>query len=152
MSEERKTNITKDLIHNVQLWQSVGYLLITLGLELLPSHKWTLGRIKEWWKPTKNLHCDNPSSYLEPLLRSSTETVAVDFDEDIDVKMERNRVLSGSVDNAIIHLRNLRKVICNVFCPQVNLWNCFTASIYHYLIVNFTHFRFILEETIMILK
>ncbi|XP_044505775.1 ABC transporter A family member 1 isoform X2 [Mangifera indica] len=90
--------------------ESVGYLLITLGLELLPSHKWTLGRIKEWWKPTKNLHCDNPSSYLEPLLRSSTETVAVDFDEDIDVKMERNRVLSGSVDNAIIHLRNLRKV------------------------------------------
>ncbi|KAJ0099984.1 hypothetical protein Patl1_20485 [Pistacia atlantica] len=93
-----------------EVLESVCYFLLTLGLEVLPSHKWTLGRIKEWWKHTRNLQCDNPSSYLEPLLKSPAETVAVDFDEDIDVKTERNRVLSGSVDNAIIYLRNLRKI------------------------------------------
>lgn len=50
------------------------------------------------------------SSYLEPLLKPSAETVALDLDEDRDVKTERHRVLSGSIDNAIIYLRNLQKV------------------------------------------
>ncbi|KAJ6363443.1 hypothetical protein OIU78_003587 [Salix suchowensis] len=35
---------------------------------------------------------------------------ALNFDEDIDVQTERNRVLAGSIDNAIIYLRKLRKV------------------------------------------
>lgn len=51
-----------------------------------------------------------PSSYLEPLLKPSSKTVALDLDEDIDVKIERHRVLSGSIHNAIIYLRNLQKV------------------------------------------
>ncbi|KAH9648601.1 ABC transporter A family member 1 [Citrus sinensis] len=90
--------------------ESICYFLLTLGLELLPSHKWTLMTIKEWWKGTRHRLCNTPSSYLEPLLQSSSESDTLDLNEDIDVQVERNRVLSGSVDNAIIYLRNLRKV------------------------------------------
>ncbi|KAK2651860.1 hypothetical protein Ddye_011716 [Dipteronia dyeriana] len=89
--------------------ESICYFLLTLGLEVLPSHKWTLVTIKEWWKSCRNLQHETPS-FLQPLLKSSSGTVALDLDEDVDVQMERNRVLSGSVDNAIIYLRNLRKV------------------------------------------
>ncbi|KAH9679354.1 ABC transporter A family member 1 [Citrus sinensis] len=90
--------------------ESICYFLLTLGLELLPSHKWTLMTIKEWWKGTRHRLCNTPSSYLEPLLQSSSESDTLDLNEDVDVQVERNRVLSGSVDNAIIYLRNLRKV------------------------------------------
>ncbi|KAL5812256.1 hypothetical protein ACOSQ3_027206 [Xanthoceras sorbifolium] len=90
--------------------ESICYFLLTLGLEVLPYHKWTLVTFKEWWKSCRSLQCDTPPSYLQPLLKSSSETVALDLDEDVDVRMERNRVVSGSVDNAIIYLRNLRKV------------------------------------------
>lgn len=62
--------------------------------------------IKKWWGKI-NIFPNN-ISYLEPLLEPSPETFVTD--EDVDVKTERNRVLSGSVDNAIIYLRNLRKV------------------------------------------
>ncbi|KAJ4706360.1 ABC transporter A family member 1-like [Melia azedarach] len=89
--------------------EGICYFLVTLGLELLPSHKWTLMTIKERWKSLRKLWCNSSSSYLEPLLKSSSETAAL-LDEDVDVQMERNRVLSGSMDNAIIYLRNLRKV------------------------------------------
>nr|XP_023902088.1 ABC transporter A family member 1 isoform X2 [Quercus suber] len=89
--------------------ESIGFFLLTLGLELLPSHKLTPVTIKEWWRSIKILQ-RGTSSYLEPLLKPSSETVALDPDEDIDVKTERNRVLSGSIDNAIIYLRNLQKV------------------------------------------
>ncbi|KAF4357258.1 hypothetical protein G4B88_012625, partial [Cannabis sativa] len=78
--------------------ESICYFLLTLGLELLPSYK-------EWWS-IKSFRRDG-SPHLEPLLGSSAEKVALDFDEDSDVAMERNRVLSGSVENAIIYLRNL---------------------------------------------
>lgn len=54
-------------------------------------------------------------SSLEPLLKSSSGDVALEFDEDIDVLTERNRVLSGSTDSAIIYLRNLRKVFQGFF-------------------------------------
>uniref|UniRef100_A0A803P6X4 ABC transporter domain-containing protein n=1 Tax=Cannabis sativa TaxID=3483 RepID=A0A803P6X4_CANSA len=81
--------------------ESICYFLLTLGLELLPSYK-------EWWS-IKSFRRDG-SPHLEPLLGSSAEKVALDFDEDSDVAMERNRVLSGSIENAIIYLRNLRKV------------------------------------------
>ncbi|KAF4348847.1 hypothetical protein G4B88_005164 [Cannabis sativa] len=76
--------------------ESICYFLFTLGLELLPSYK-------EWWS-IKSFRRDG-SPHLEPLLGSSAEKVALDFDEDSDVAMERNRVLSGSVENAIIYLR-----------------------------------------------
>lgn len=88
--------------------ESIIYFLLTLGLELWPSHKLNPLRIKEWWS-MKGLQ-PGTSSYLEPLLKPSAETVALDLDEDRDVKTERHRVLSGSIDNAIIYLRNLQKV------------------------------------------
>lgn len=75
---------------------------------MFPSLNLTSFMIKKWWGKINIFQHNNP--YLEPLLESSSETVAMDFDEDVDVKTERNRVLSGSLDNSIIYLRNLRKV------------------------------------------
>ncbi|KAL6272895.1 hypothetical protein ACE6H2_023587 [Prunus campanulata] len=89
--------------------ESICYFLLTLGLEHLPYNKLTLATLKEWWKSTKTTR-QGSSSYLEPLLKSSSEVITHDLDEDIDVKTERTRVLSGSIDNAIIYLRNLWKV------------------------------------------
>ncbi|KAF4395193.1 hypothetical protein F8388_001580 [Cannabis sativa] len=66
--------------------ESICYFLLTLGLELLPSYK-------EWWS-IKSFRRDG-SPHLEPLLGSSAEKVALDFDEDSDVAMERNRVYPG---------------------------------------------------------
>ncbi|XP_027188413.1 ABC transporter A family member 1 isoform X3 [Cicer arietinum] len=86
--------------------ESLIYFLLTLGLEFFPSLKLTSFMIKKWWGKI-NIFPNN-ISYLEPLLEPSPETFVTD--EDVDVKTERNRVLSGSVDNAIIYLRNLRKV------------------------------------------
>lgn len=60
----------------------------------------------------------NSNNVLEPLLGSSSDIMALDLDEDIDVKAERDRVVSGAADKAIIYLRNLRKVsvfFCFVF-------------------------------------
>ncbi|WJZ94126.1 hypothetical protein VitviT2T_013011 [Vitis vinifera] len=89
--------------------ESIGFFLLTLGLELLPPRKFSLFTILEPWRAIKN-SWHGTSSYLEPLLESTSETASIDLDEDIDVQTERNRVLSGSADNAIIYLRNLRKV------------------------------------------
>ncbi|CAN6577001.1 unnamed protein product [Malus baccata var. baccata] len=88
--------------------ESICYFLLTLGLELLLSNKWTLATLKECWNNIRSIEHGTPS-YLEPLLKSSSD-VTLDLDEDIDVKTERTRVLSGSIDNAIIYLRNLWKV------------------------------------------
>uniref|UniRef100_A0A0R0KIK5 ABC transporter domain-containing protein n=1 Tax=Glycine max TaxID=3847 RepID=A0A0R0KIK5_SOYBN len=88
--------------------ESFSYFLLTLALEMFPSLNLTSFMIKKWWGKINIFQHNNP--YLEPLLESSSETVAMDFDEDVDVKTERNRVLSGSLDNSIIYLRNLRKV------------------------------------------
>jgi len=73
--------------------------------------------IKKWWEKINIFRHDSP--YSEPLLESSSETVVTDFDEDVDVKTERNRVLSGSLDNSIIYLRNLRKVFPSII--QLNM-------------------------------
>ncbi|KAJ6921835.1 ABC transporter A family member 1 isoform X1, partial [Populus alba x Populus x berolinensis] len=89
-------------------FESIGYFLLTLGWELLPFHKLTPVGIKQYWRSIMNLQHDTHD--LEPLLKSPSETVDLNFDEDIDVQTERNRVLAGSIDNAIIYLRNLRKV------------------------------------------
>lgn len=73
--------------------------------------------IKKWWGEI-NIFPRN-STYLEPLLEPP-ETFVTDLNEDVDVKTERSRVLSGSVDNAIIYLRNLRKVL-----PRIIFFNLF---------------------------
>ncbi|KAL3755279.1 hypothetical protein ACJRO7_002345 [Eucalyptus globulus] len=89
--------------------ESIVYYSLTLGLELFPSHKLTVAAIKEsLQKITGNLS-NNSASYSEPLLKSSSKSGSLDYDEDIDVLMERKRVLSGSIDNAILYLRDLRK-------------------------------------------
>ncbi|XP_061362601.1 ABC transporter A family member 1 isoform X1 [Gastrolobium bilobum] len=88
--------------------ESFSYFLLTLALEFFPSLKFTSFMIKKWWGHI-NIFQRN-TSYLEPLLEPSSDSAVMDLDEDVDVKTERNRVLSGSLDNAIIYLRNLRKV------------------------------------------
>ncbi|CAJ2671488.1 unnamed protein product [Trifolium pratense] len=88
--------------------ESVIYFLLTLGLEIFPSLKLTPFTIKKWWRKI-NIFPRN-TTYLEPLLEPSPETIFTDLNEDVDVKTERSRVLSGSIGNAIIYLRNLRKV------------------------------------------
>ncbi|TKY62628.1 ABC transporter A family member 1 [Spatholobus suberectus] len=88
--------------------ESFCYFLLTLALEIFPSLQLTSFMIKKWWGKINIFRHD--TRYSEPLLEPSSETVAMDFDEDVDVKTERNRVLSGSLDNSIIYLCNLRKV------------------------------------------
>ncbi|KAK7285619.1 hypothetical protein RJT34_20395 [Clitoria ternatea] len=87
--------------------ESFGYFLLTLALEVFPSLKLISSIIKKWWRKINIFRHD--TTYLEPLLEPSIETV-MDLEEDVDVKTERNRVLSGSLDNSIIYLCNLRKV------------------------------------------
>lgn len=66
--------------------------------------------MKCWRNNLTNLKSETSSPSLEPFLAPSSEHVIPDFDLDVDVAAERNRVLSGSIDNAIIYLSNLRKV------------------------------------------
>lgn len=90
--------------------EGIVYYLITLGLEVVPPNKVSVLAIGEFWKSIKMLYPRTSSSYKEPLLESSSKYVDLDLDDDVDVRAERSRVLSGSIDNAIIYLRNLRKV------------------------------------------
>ncbi|KAK9157371.1 hypothetical protein Scep_003945 [Stephania cephalantha] len=87
--------------------ECIIFFSLTIVLELVPPHKLSLFGIQELWSRRQILNITR-KSYLEPLLKSSSGTG--DDDTDIDVKAERQRVLSGSVDNAIIYLRDLRKV------------------------------------------
>lgn len=59
----------------------------------------------------RKVYHSNTTSLSEPLLQPSAGGTVVEIDEDIDVQRERNRVLSGPTDSAIIYLRNLRKVL-----------------------------------------
>ncbi|KAL3533759.1 hypothetical protein ACH5RR_007280, partial [Cinchona calisaya] len=89
--------------------EAIIYFLLTLGLELLPPHKINIATAYEWWSSIR-ISRSTYGSLSEPLLKASSGDVALELDEDIDVLTERNRVLSGSTDRAIIFLRNLRKV------------------------------------------
>ena len=91
-------------------WQGIVYYLLTLVFELVPLHKLRV-TIEECWRSMKKILPRSSGSYTEPLLESSSKNTVLDLDEDVDVREERNRVLSGSTDNAIIYLRNLRKVL-----------------------------------------
>nr|XP_043635410.1 ABC transporter A family member 1 [Erigeron canadensis] len=90
--------------------EGIIYFLLTLGLEIFPPHKLSFFAIKDFLRSFRRTSPTFSDAYSEPLLRSSTESAAIDLDEDIDVRTERSRVLSGSIDKAIIYLRNLRKV------------------------------------------
>lgn len=91
--------------------QAIIFFLLTLGLELLPPHNINLATVYEWWMRIRKVYYANTTSLSEPLLESSAGGTAIEIDEDIDVQRERNRVLSGPTDSAIIYLRNLRKVL-----------------------------------------
>lgn len=90
--------------------QAIVYFLLTLAIESLPQQKRSLSRVHEWWRSLGKSRHANSFGFSEPLLRPSSGDFASELDEDVDVKAERDRVLSGSTDNAVIHLRNLRKV------------------------------------------
>ncbi|XP_077241690.1 ATP-binding cassette A1 isoform X2 [Tasmannia lanceolata] len=89
--------------------ECIVYFLFTIGLELVPPQKLNLVTIKEWWGSFRMFHRGSSDNFLEPLLKSFSETSSFDV-EDMDVRAERQRVDSGSADRAIIYLRNLRKV------------------------------------------
>lgn len=89
--------------------EGIIYFLVTLGLELVPP-RFLNPSAKECPDPLRKPSRTTSSNYTEPLLKSASENVALDIDDDTDVQTERNRVLSGSIDKAIIYLRNLRKV------------------------------------------
>ncbi|KAI3949646.1 hypothetical protein MKW92_026942 [Papaver armeniacum] len=90
--------------------ESIVFFLLTIGLEVVPSHKLASITMRDWWRRFKQFRSNPSNSSYEPLLNSSSDTPAHDNERDIDVQAERDRVLSGSVDKAIIYLRNLRKV------------------------------------------
>ncbi|XP_071741723.1 ABC transporter A family member 1 [Rutidosis leptorrhynchoides] len=94
--------------------EGIVYFCLTLGFEAFSPHKLNSFAIKDFlrsFRRTSQSQSQTASdAYSEPLLRSSTESSDIDVDEDIDVQTERKKVLSGSIDRAIIYLRNLRKV------------------------------------------
>ncbi|KAM1079591.1 hypothetical protein TB2_014026 [Malus domestica] len=65
--------------------ESICYFLLTLGLELLLSNKWTLATLKECWNSIGSIKHGTPS-YLESLLKISSDVVTLDLDEDKDRK------------------------------------------------------------------
>ncbi|KAL8261643.1 hypothetical protein R6Q59_025692 [Mikania micrantha] len=87
--------------------EGIIYFLLTLVLEVFPLHKLNTLGMRDFLKGFRRTSPSVSDSYSEPLLRESS---AIDLEEDIDVQTERNRVHSGSIDKAIIYLRNLRKV------------------------------------------
>ncbi|KAL7097878.1 hypothetical protein ACP275_10G171500 [Erythranthe tilingii] len=84
--------------------EGIVYFALTLGLEVLLPHR-NFFTASNLWTNFKRKFYSPSSSVLEPLLKGNS-----DLEEDIDVKTERNRVLSDGVGSAIIYLRNLRKV------------------------------------------
>ncbi|XP_074276823.1 ABC transporter A family member 1 isoform X2 [Silene latifolia] len=90
--------------------ESIFYFLLALGLEVVPPHKLFLHVIYCCWERIKGFGSGNASDIIKPLLSLSQDAISLDLDEDVDVAAERNRVLSGAADKAILYLHNLRKV------------------------------------------
>ncbi|MQL86249.1 hypothetical protein Taro_018782 [Colocasia esculenta] len=88
--------------------ESVVYFLLTIGLEVIPSCRLS-SLVSEWWQNFQMNYLGLSQTLREPLVDSSQTDVLL-ADEDVDVQAERERVASGSVKNAIIYLKNLRKV------------------------------------------
>ncbi|VVB03041.1 unnamed protein product [Arabis nemorensis] len=101
--------------------ESIFYFLLTLGLELLPVQKVMSFSIGEWWENFKAFKQGAGSSSTEPLLKDSTGAISTDMEDDVDVREERDRVISGLTDNTIFYLQNLRKVYpgCKHHGPKV---------------------------------
>lgn len=76
----------------------------------MPYEKPRLTTFKDWWHRFASLKNGKTDSHLQPLLGSQDETSVTIDDEDEDVRAERNKILAGSANNAIIYLHNMRKV------------------------------------------
>lgn len=76
-------------------------------LEIFPSERLNWMAIKDWRQNVITVQHDT----LQPLLTSSEDSSLSIDNEDIDVKAERQRIYGGHVDNAIIYLHDLRKVL-----------------------------------------
>lgn len=85
-------------------------MFLTIGLEFVPHHKLKFSGIRAWWCHLISGQPGLSKNYFQPLLGSVDESNPI-ADEDVDVKAERHRVVSGYADNAIIYLHNLRKVV-----------------------------------------
>lgn len=88
--------------------EGIIYFVITLALEVLLPYKINFAKASNLWMRIR-CFCKPSSSSLEPLLKSTLGDNS-SLEEDTDVRAERDRVLSGGVDSAVIYLRNLRKV------------------------------------------
>ncbi|XP_042053846.1 ABC transporter A family member 1-like isoform X2 [Salvia splendens] len=88
--------------------EGIVYFVMTLCLEVLLPLKINFGTASNLWMRIRRSLTPRSSS-LEPLL-ASTMGESSSLEEDIDVRAERDRVLSSGVDSAVIYLRNLRKV------------------------------------------
>ncbi|KAH6832483.1 ATP-binding cassette A1 [Perilla frutescens var. hirtella] len=89
--------------------EGIIYFVITLGLEVLLPHKINFAKASNLWMRIRRYFGAPSSSSLEPLLKPTLGDNS-SLEEDTDVRAERDRVLSGGVDSAVIYLRNLRKV------------------------------------------
>lgn len=91
---------------DIDIWQSILYFLCVIAFEYFPMNKLDMSR----WVGNCGVFARRFSdSTLEPLL-NPTRGPDFDADEDVDVKTERDRVLSGASKDAIIYLHNLHKV------------------------------------------
>lgn len=90
--------------------KGIIYFVIALGLEVLLPYKINFAIASNLWMRIRRSFSTPSSCSLEPLLKSTLGDNP-SLEEDIDVRAERDRVLSGGVDSAVIYLRNLRKVL-----------------------------------------
>lgn len=104
--------------------QSIVFFLLTLALEFLPHHKICFAKFKEWWHKNGSTKHDISQSSTQPLLGSFANEAYSMSDEDVDVRVERQRILSGSADNAVINLHNLRKVLSYSFLHREERYPC----------------------------
>lgn len=94
---------------DVDVWQSILYFLCVIAFEYFPMNKVDMSSIARWVGNCGVFARSFSDSTLEPLL-NPTKDPDFDADEDVDVKTERDRVLSGASKDAIIYLHNLHKV------------------------------------------
>lgn len=85
--------------------------MITILLELFPYEKPILSTFNDWWK-----HCISATRE-----RDDSTSVSI-IDEDEDVKAERQKILGGYIDNAMLYLCNLRKVLSYCILPFASLY------------------------------
>ncbi|EPS74541.1 hypothetical protein M569_00214, partial [Genlisea aurea] len=87
--------------------EGIIYFLLTLVLEVLIPHKIARPTASDLWAFFKKTTRQASLSSSEPFLKTTVKDIV---DEDIDVQIERKKVLSGGTSNAVASLCNLNKV------------------------------------------